>query len=175
MKKYIICLLLLLLTGCSSAVDIKEQEAKEIVCKDAGIQIEEATFTKNKYSKEDHEYEFEFHTDTYSYEYEVNARDGAIKSRESKLIRNATNENNTNSNPNSNQSTYSKEQILQAALQHFALENVEVRNLKIEKDIKDNGMKVFEVSFHYDTYEYDCDLKQDTLEVVDFSKEYEGY
>lgn len=88
MKKYIICLLLLLLTGCSSAVDIKEQEAKEIVCKDAGIQIEEATFTKNKYSKEDHEYEFEFHTDTYSYEYEVNARDGAIKSRESKLIRN---------------------------------------------------------------------------------------
>ena len=79
-------------------------KAKSIALADAGVSESNATFTKAKPDYDDGilVYDIEFYTSSYEYDYEINAKTGAVRSRESEPLKKAEKPNTNNGNTSGN-------------------------------------------------------------------------
>ena len=75
--------------------DVSSDQARQIALSDAGVTVEDVTFTKTKLDSEEGIllYEIDFYTDEREYEYEINARTGAVREREVTVLKEVVVEN----------------------------------------------------------------------------------
>ncbi|MBR3166170.1 MAG: PepSY domain-containing protein, partial [Lachnospiraceae bacterium] len=75
--------------------DVSSDQARQIALSDAGVTVEDVTFTKAKLDSEEGIllYEIDFYTDEREYEYEINARTGAVREREVTVLKEVVVEN----------------------------------------------------------------------------------
>lgn len=148
-------LLLVVVLGCSSKSPISEKEAKKIAVADAGATIENVTFTRESYDKDDQEYQFSFYNETYQYEYEINGMTKEIESRKKEQIAQPE-----HASPQPDSGNEAVQKYIAIALEHFNLTADDVTNITAKQETED-GIAVYEVKFYKDSLEYKCEIRQD--------------
>lgn len=138
-------------------------EAKNIALKNAGVQSNSATFTKTKLDMDDgiQVYDIEFYTSTHKYDYEINAKTGAIYTKELEMIGII---NNSNNNTNS---YIGIDRAKSIALNHSGVSSAEATFKKAQLD-REDGMMVYEIEFYKGSIEYEYEINAITGEIRDF-------
>ncbi len=144
---------------------LSTDEAKQVALKNAGLSSKEVKYVKAELDKEDGipVYEIDFKANGYEYEYEINAYTGKvikkdIEKDDDKVISNPEKEG------------VSEEEAQKAAVKHagFNYNNVTFISAKLTKD---DGVKLYEIEFKADGYEYDYDIAYKDGTVLKHSKE----
>lgn len=151
---------------------ISLDSAKSIALKHAGVDANNAMFTKAGMDYEDdywcYVYEIEFLSNGVEYEYEIKAADGKILKSERE---NKWNYGDWGGQQQQQQVSYgvTAEQAKQIALQRAGLQGANVWDLKVKSKYK-RGISLWEVSFDYYGWEYE--VKVDSSgNVVDYDVE----
>ena len=144
---------------------VGSEAAKSAALTDAGVSAGDARFTKVRMDYEDGAavYEIEFYTSTHEYEYKINAKTGAVYSKEAKALSNGSGSHHgqsQNQNPNQNQagdSFIGTEQAKAAALRHAGCSAEQVVFTKAKLDY-DDGRAIYEIEFTRDGLEYELEI-----------------
>ena len=118
-------------------------------------------------------YEIEFYTSTHEYEYKINAKTGAVYSKEAKALSNGSGSHHgqsQNQNPNQNQagdSFIGTEQAKAAALRHAGCSAEQVVFTKAKLDY-DDGRAVYEIEFTKDGLKYELEIDAATGGVLKY-------
>lgn len=175
MKKIFLVLSLLFcsigLAGCGDN-KISEQRAQEIALQDAGVDpadtISLSVGFEDKNELDAH-YDVVFQTHDKQYDYDINARSGAIMSKEVEPIvdanGNADNNQPAPNNGGNNQPQITAEEAKNIALKDAGLTADQVRFERTELD-SDDGYTVYEIEFTYENSEYDYEVDANTGNIV---------
>ena len=154
---------------------VGSEAAKSAALTDAGVSAGDARFTKVRMDYEDGAavYEIEFYTSTHEYEYKINAKTGAVYSKEAKALSNGSGSHHgqsQNQNPNQNQagdSFIGTEQAKAAALRHAGCSAEQVVFTKAKLDY-DDGRAVYEIEFTKDGLKYELEIDAATGGVLKY-------
>ncbi len=143
---------------------ITKAKAKTAALKHAGLAANKVTFTEVKLDKDDgvYVYDIEFRTKTKKYEYEINAANGTVREVEVKTIKTKTAAKTTAA------AGITLAQAKQIALKKAGLTTAVFTEAKTDVE---NGVKVYELEFRANGYEYDCEINAKTGAVLDFDRE----
>lgn len=152
--------------------------AKAAALSDAGVSADQARFTKARMDYEDGVavYELEFYTSTHEYEYEINAKTGAVYSREAEAFTTTATSGGHHSSSHHPEQHHgeddciSADQARSAALHHAGCAAGEVVFTKTELDY-DDGRAVYEVEFRKDGMEYELEIDAVTGDVLKYKVE----
>ena len=170
MKKALIIILsivaILLVIGIGIFIYMKvtylsENEVKEIVINDTGLNSNDIYFDNVELDMEDNAYDVDFYYNNVEYEYKIDAKNGRIiynnfnidnTSNQNNNDTNATNETNENTNNNSNITTteITLDEAKNIALEHAQLNENDVTFTKTQMDT-DDGKQVYDIN-HYGCY-----------------------
>lgn len=190
MKKALIIILsivaILLVIGIGIFIYMKvtylsENEVKEIVINDTGLNSNDIYFDNVDLDMEDNAYDVDFYYNNVEYEYKIDAKNGRIiynnfnidnTSNQNNNDTNATNETNENTNNNSNITTteITLDEAKNIALEHAQLNENDVTFTKTQMDT-DDGKQVYDIDFIYNNEEYDYEIAVSNGEVISYSKE----
>lgn len=190
MKKALIIILsivaILLVIGIGIFIYMKvtylsENEVKEIVINDTGLNSNDIYFDNVELDMEDNAYDVDFYYNNIEYEYKIDAKNGRIiynnfnidnTSNQNNNDTNATNETNENTNNNSNITTteITLDEAKNIALEHAQLNENDVTFTKTQMDT-DDGKQVYDINFIYNNEEYDYEIAVSNGEVISYSKE----
>lgn len=190
MKKALIIILsivaILLVIGIGIFIYMKvtylsENEVKEIVINDTGLNSNDIYFDNVELDMEDNAYDVDFYYNNVEYEYKIDAKNGRIiynnfnidnTSNQNNNDTNATNETNENTNNNSNITTteITLDEAKNIALEHAQLNENDVTFTKTQMDT-DDGKQVYDIIFIYNNEEYDYEIAVSNGEVISYSKE----
>ena len=168
MKKALIIILsivaILLVIGIGIFIYMKvtylsENEVKEIVINDTGLNSNDIYFDNVELDMEDNAYDVDFYYNNVEYEYKIDAKNGRIiynnfnidnTSNQNNNDTNATNETNENTNNNSNITTteITLDEAKNIALEHAQLNENDVTFTKTQMDT-DDGKQVYDIDFIY--------------------------
>ena len=154
---------------------VGSEAAKSAALTDAGVSAGDARFTKVRMDYEDGAavYEIEFYTSTHEYEYKINAKTGAVYSKEAKALSNGSGSHHgqsQNQNPNQNQagdSFIGTEQAKAAALRHAGCSAEQVVFTKAKLDY-DDGRAIYEIEFTKDGLKYELEIDAATGGVLKY-------
>lgn len=129
------------------------ETAKEKALADAGVSASAATFTKAKLDYDDgiSVYDIEFYTSGYEYDYEINARTGAVRSKDIEAIGAASQPQN-----GSTTSYIGIEKAKSIALTHAGVSGVTYTKAKLDHD---DGQTVYEIEFRKNGMEYEYTIR----------------
>ena len=190
MKKALIIILsivaILLVIGIGIFIYMKvtylsENEVKEIVINDTGLNSNDIYFDNVDLDMEDNAYDVDFYYNNVEYEYKIDAKNGRIiynnfnidnTSNQNNNDTNAANETNENTNNNSNITTteITLDEAKNIALEHAQLNENDVTFTKTQMDT-DDGKQVYDIDFIYNNEEYDYEIAVSNGEVISYSKE----
>ncbi len=149
---------------------IGKTKAIEIACSHAGVEPSDVSNLVCQMDYENHSmvYEMEFYVHSTEYEYEIDAKTGNIVNvdldREDAV-------NNVQPNDIPLAPTYiSKDSALSLAYTHAGVDGASVFGLECELD-DDDGVAVYEVSFHSGSYEYDYEINAITGAILESEKD----
>lgn len=151
-----------------SAARITEDEAREIALNDAGVSLDQVTFTKTSLDDDSGVpiYEVDFYDDDTQYDYEINAQTGVV--REKEVVVHQKTRKNTASKTETQETTEAVEtknldvigveKAQAAALKAAGLKEKEVTFTKTSLET-DDGRMIYEIDFTVSgkKYEYDVD------------------
>ncbi len=150
----------------ATASTITLDEAKAAALADAGLDASSVTFTKGKLDYENgvQVYDIEFYTASTEYEYEINAATGAVYSKSTEAINNAT----ASSQATSQSTAYigidsAKEIAAQTA--GFSVSELTFKKAKLERD---DGIMVYEIEFYKSGVEYEVTINATTGAVLEY-------
>ncbi len=129
-------------------------KAKQVALDKAGVKEKNVEFTKTKLTTNDgvKVYEIEFESDTYEYEFEINAKTGKIIEWDKTK----------------------KENITLAEAKKIALDKAGEKEKNVDftkaKLTTNDGVKVYEIEFESDTYEYEFEINAKTGKIIEWDK-----
>ena len=188
MKKALIIILsivaILLVIGIGIFIYMKvtylsENEVKEIVINDTGLNSNDIYFDNVDLDMEDNAYDVDFYYNNVEYEYKIDAKNGRIiynnfnidnTSNQNNNDTNATNETNENTNNNITTTEITLDEAKNIALEHAQLNENDVTFTKTQMDT-DDGKQVYDIDFIYNNEEYDYEIAVSNGEVISYSKE----
>ncbi len=188
MKKALIIILsivaILLVIGIGIFIYMKvtylsENEVKEIVINDTGLNSNDIYFDNVDLDMEDNAYDVDFYYNNVEYEYKIDAKNGRIiynnfnidnTSNQNNNNTNATNETNENTNNNITTTEITLDEAKNIALEHAQLNENDVTFTKTQMDT-DDGKQVYDIDFIYNNEEYDYEIAVSNGEVISYSKE----
>lgn len=133
---------------------ISVETAKNKALADAEVSASAATFIKAKLDYDDGipTYDIEFYTSSYEYDYEINARTGAIKSKDIEAIRTASQQ-----QQSGNTNSYiGIEKAKSIALSYAGVSDVTYTKAKLDRD---DGQIVYEIEFRKDRVKYEYTIR----------------
>ena len=158
----------------ASGNSISEEDAKGVALKDAGVDMNDATFTKIGNGTEDGVavYEIEFESADTEFDYDIAQAGGKIvnASRKVKVPACVAAEEKANANTASGKT--GRDAAIDAALNHAGFSADEVSGLRCEKDY-DDGREIYEVEFRHGGYEYNYDIDVNTCNIVEWDKDFD--
>lgn len=146
---------------------LSEQDAKNVVLRDAGVNANDVMFTDFELDDEDGflVYEIKFYVNGVKYSYDIDTETGAIIKKKVKSTRKAKKHNKRHHN---NVTYIGAESAKQIAAAHAGLHANSVFFEKAKLD-RENGIMVYEVEFSTYDYEYEYDIDAVTGRIVKFS------
>lgn len=178
MKKWLFTIMTsLLLCACTSRT-MNIEDARKVVLKDAGVNQNSVSFTKEETINGEHIFEFNDQNKKYSYK----VKDGNIISRVYTSIKDSTSSNNTDTNENNedlnstdiddsnknnvnNQGTITKDEAIDIALKEYNFTRSQVSDIDVE-DEDDEGRIIYRVEFYKDSLEYEVEINKQTGNIV---------
>lgn len=186
MKKWIFTIMTSLLLCACTGKSMNIEDARKAVLKDAGVNQNGVSFTREETINGEHIFEFSDQNRKYSYK----VKDGNITSRIYTSIKdninendedmnstdknndnlnstNRDNENNNSSNKNNlnNAGTITKDEAIDIALKECHYTRSQVSNIDVE-DEEEDGTIVYKVEFYKDNQEYNVYINKQTGQVV---------
>ena len=153
----------------NSAVNISEEQAKEIALKHAGVTSDQVSFIKVEMDLDNgiQKYDIEFYHGSKEYDYEINSANGEIIKYDYDIEynNNVNNTNNINSAVN-----ISEEQAKEIALKHAGVTSNQVSFIKVEMDL-DNGIKKYDIEFYYNNIEYSYEIDTNTGDILSYERD----
>lgn len=151
------------------------EKAIAAACKHAGIRTDDARYCTGELDYEDGMmvYEIEFVSGGYEYEYEINAKTGAVVKYERELDnehRSSTGTSTGTSTGASTSSSISSDKAVSIALADAGVKSSDAKNLTVHSDY-DDGVKVYEVEFNANGYEYDYTIKASNGAILERDRE----
>lgn len=140
-------------------------EAKAIALKKAGVNENEANFTKAKLDYDDGRlyYEIDFKVDKVKYDAEIDAVTGDVVEWE---VEGKNNPNNGNNNPGKN--VINEAEAKAIALKKAGLNENEVVFIKAKLDY-DDGRQVYEIEFRKDRIEYEAEIDANDGTIIEWN------
>jgi uncharacterized membrane protein YkoI len=150
----------------SASENISADTAKSKALADAGVSVSAATFIKAKLDYDDGipTYDVEFYTSSHEYDYEIDARTGAIKSRDVEAIKTASQQ------ENNKDSYIGVEKAKSIALGHAGVSNVTYTKAKLDHD---DGQVVYEIEFRKGGVEYDYTIRATDGSILEHDSEWD--
>lgn len=188
------------LAGCSSQ-SVTQAQATDIALEHAGVAKEDTTSLSVDQDKEDgvEVYDIQFATQDRTYHYDVSRKSGEIVNYSYDAKKNAQSSAGTkNENDGANQTQAVENAVSQVEAQQSAVEsqsqavgeeearakavNVAMEHAgvtdcythRIEEDVE-NGREVYEIEFFAGNTEYDYTIAKDTLEILSYDQDIEGW
>ena len=169
--------------------DITVEEAKEIALADAGVTVDDVTYTKEELDRDDgvSMYELEFYTEDMKYQYEVNGKTGDIysKSKETvagpKTLQDNTSQRDSTVQEETPPEMSPEEKLPAESLEEDAQRGVDVQNrdgqISIEEAkntaLSDAGADASQVVFIKEQLDYEDGVPVYDIEFYTSSTEYE--
>lgn len=146
---------------------ISVETAKEKALADAGVSASAATFTKAKLDYDDgiSVYDIEFYISGYEYDYEINAKTGAVRSKDIEAIGTASQPQNGGT-----ASYIGIEKAKSIALTHAGVSDVTYTKAKMDRD---DGQVVYEIEFRKDGMEYDYTIRATDGFILEYDSEWD--
>ena len=151
----------------SASGNISTETAKSKALADAGISSSAATFIKAKLDYDDGipVYDVEFYTSSHEYDYEIDARTGAVRSRDIEALEIAPQQQGS-----SNSSYIGVEKAKSIALGHAGVSNVTYTKAKLDED---DGQVVYEIEFYKDGVEYEYTIRATDGSILEYDSEWD--
>ena len=146
---------------------ISVETAKDKALADAEVSASAATFTKAKLDYDDGTsvYDIEFYTSGYEYDYEINARTGAVRSKDIEAIETASQQ------QGSNETSYiGVEKAKSIALSHAGVSDVTYTKAKLDHD---DGQVVYEIEFRKGGIEYEYTIRATDGSILEHDSEWD--
>lgn len=158
-------------TGTPSAA-VGLEEAKAAALADAGLSVDEVTFTKTEQDREDGSliYEIEFYTAAHEYEYEIDAATGRIYSRSVETLQTSLPSAAPSAAPSGGSTYIGIERARSIALDHAGLTSSQAIVTKSSMD-RDDGHAVYEIEFRQGRAEYEYKIDAQTGDILEFEHE----
>lgn len=142
---------------------ISKDKAKQTAIKDAGVSDKDVSQLSVHLETDDgvRQYEVEFHAGKHEYEYEIDAKTGAIRSKDvddKDIVRDKSN----------GSTSISKERAIKIALKKVP--GATKKHVRIKLD-RDNGRKVYEGSIIYKKAKYEFEIDASNGNLLDWDKE----
>lgn len=142
---------------------ISKDKAKQTAIKDAGVSDKDVSQLSVHLETDDgvRQYEVEFHAGNHEYDYEIDAKTGAIRSKDvddKDIVRDKSNGN----------TSISKERAVKIALKKVP--GATKKHVRIKLD-RDNGRKVYEGSIIYKKTKYEFEIDASNGNLLDWDKE----
>ncbi len=146
---------------------ISVETAKEKALAVAGVSASAATFTKAKLDYDDgiSVYDIEFYISGYEYDYEINAKTGAVRSKDIEAIGTASQPQNGGT-----ASYIGIEKAKSIALTHAGVSDVTYTKAKMDRD---DGQVVYEIEFRKDGMEYDYTIRATDGFILEYDSEWD--
>lgn len=148
----------------SAGENISVDTAKNKALADAGVSASDATIIKAKLDYDDGipTYDVEFYTSSHEYDYEIDARTGAVRSRDIEAIETV---------PQQQGSSYiGVEKAKSIALGHAGVSNVTYTKAKLDSD---DGLVVYEIEFRKDGKEYEYTIRATDGFILEYDSEWD--
>lgn len=148
----------------SAGENISVDTAKNKALSDAGVSASDATIIKAKLDYDDGipTYDVEFYTSSHEYDYEIDARTGAVRSRDIEAIETV---------PQQQGSSYiGVEKAKSIALGHAGVSNVTYTKAKLDSD---DGLVVYEIEFRKDGKEYEYTIRATDGFILEYDSEWD--
>ena len=144
---------------------ISRESAKNAALTAAGVSLNQATAIEIEYDADDDDfgqvYEVEFKANGYKYSYDIDANNGSVLKSKRKLLK--------IKKPVKNYAQYiTAQSAKQIALNHAGLNADRVTFTKAKLTTED-GIRVYEVEFIADDYEYEYEIDAKTGRIIEFS------
>lgn len=142
---------------------ISKDKAKSLAYAHAGIKSSEVVKVVVRLDKDDNQavYDVGFVTNNKKYEYEINATSGTVIDFETEVIK----------TPVSNTTNYISESAAKnIAYRHAGVNTGDVTLIKVVLD-SDDGIKVYDIDFTANGYEYEYEINANNSSIMDFDKE----
>ena len=144
---------------------ISRESAKNAALTAAGVSLNQATAIEIEYDADDDDfgqvYEVEFKANGYKYSYDIDANNGSVLKSKRKLLK--------IKKPVKNYAQYiTAQSAKQIALNHAGLNAGRVTFTKAKLTTED-GIRVYEVEFITDDYEYEYEIDAKTGRIIEFS------
>lgn len=151
----------------SASGNISTETAKSKALADAGISSSAATFIKAKLDYDDGipVYDVEFYTSSHEYDYEIDARTGAVRSRDIEALEIAPQQQGS-----SNSSYIGVEKAKSIALGHAGVSNVTYTKAKLDED---DGQVVYEIEFYKGGVEYEYTIRAADGSILEYDSEWD--
>ncbi len=153
---------------------INEAEAKAAAYAKAGVNGADVKGCKVEFDREDNVYEVEFYAGGYEYNVDINAASGKVvdfdKEYDDDYNEKPVNKPVATTAANPTPSQISAEAAKSNALKYAGVSESGVTNYR-SKLTTDDGVKVYEIEFNCNGYEYDVEVNASTGKVTDFDKE----
>jgi uncharacterized membrane protein YkoI len=152
------------------STEITEAEATAIALQHAGVAEADAVRLYTHLDRDDgrYVYDVEFYADGYEYSYEIDPKNGDIIAFDKELERMpaATTATTTNAD------LITEARAAQIALEHAGFAEADVQRLTARLD-RDDGRRVYEVSFRVGRTEYDYDIDAATGNILSYDQDYD--
>lgn len=154
-------------SDAAAAAEITVDKAKEIALADAGVSSSDATFIKEKPDYDDGipVYDVEFYTSSHEYDYEIDARTGAVRSRDMEALEIAPQQQGS-----SNGNYIGVQKAKSIALDHAGVSDVTYTKAKLDED---DGQVVYEIEFYKDGVEYDYTIRAVDGSILEYDSEWD--
>ncbi len=151
----------------ASAENISADTAKSKALEDAGLSDSEVTFIQARLDYDDGVpvYDVEFYTASYEYDYEIDARTGAVRSRETEVVETAPRR-----QGNDQSGSISVEDAKSISLSHAGVSDVTYTKAKLDNE---DGQLVYEIEFRKDGVEYEYTIRADDGFILSYDSEWD--
>ena len=139
---------------------IDKNVVKENVIADMQVNVEDVHFKDIDLDIDDKYYEVEVYYNNKEYEYKVDAKDGKIIYTNFLITPNSDNET----------TTISVDEAINVVLKDANLDLEQVNIIKREEEY-DDGIKVYDIEFNYNNFEYEYKINANTGEIISFDKD----
>ena len=156
------------------------EEAKAIALAHSGFTADQVQGLRAEYDVDDgvKEYEVEFRAGDWEYDYTIGAEDGKIlkwNKEYDPVVTNVPETEPVETEPIPTESAatlLTAEEAKAIALAHAGFTAAEVQGLRAEYDV-DDGVKMYEVEFRVDGWEYEFEIHAETGKILSWDKEYD--